>query len=415
MIHNSTFYIGVVENRHDPMKLGRCQVRVVGLHTHDKIILPTGDLPWAYPMQSVNSAAINGIGESPLGPVEGSSVVVMFFDPPHNQQGVIIGCLGGITQDVRVNIGPPIINDPKIMTAMRTGDAVIGPDHDPGDPILKHDEGDTAYKKQAEHKSGEGITVGFQDPHKKYPLSKLVKEPDTNRLARGTIKGTVVTPKEKQRDKKVPKAIRMGEFEQPKVPYGAEYPFNHVRETESGHVQEFDDTPGYERIHTYHRAGTYQEIDANGSMITKIVGDRYEIWDRNGNIHVKGDINLTIDGYVNVFCQSNADIQVQGDARMEVNGNYDIAVAKDMSITVGQKLSVSAKSGIHQQTSSGFFTTASSGIHLRGGSGVHADAGVIHLNSGTSSSASPKQWWVGAGSAKNPNIPYLKVPTKVPD
>ena len=69
------FYSGVVENRLDPLKLGRCQVRIVGLHTEDKKILPTDSLPWAYPLQPVTSAAMNGIGHSPVGPVEGTWVI----------------------------------------------------------------------------------------------------------------------------------------------------------------------------------------------------------------------------------------------------------------------------------------------------------------------------------------------------
>ena len=36
-------YTGVVENRNDPLRLGRCQVRIVGLHTEDKTVLPTKD------------------------------------------------------------------------------------------------------------------------------------------------------------------------------------------------------------------------------------------------------------------------------------------------------------------------------------------------------------------------------------
>ena len=71
-------YEGCVENRNDPLKLGRCQVRVVGLHTHDKNILSTADLPWAYPLQPVTSAAISGLGHSPVGPVEGTWVIIMF-------------------------------------------------------------------------------------------------------------------------------------------------------------------------------------------------------------------------------------------------------------------------------------------------------------------------------------------------
>ena len=90
-------YTGCVENRNDPLKLGRCQVRVVGLHTHDKTHLKTEDLPWAYPMQPLTSAAMSGIGHSPLGPVEGTWVIVMFRDDDE-QQPVILGTIGGIPQ-----------------------------------------------------------------------------------------------------------------------------------------------------------------------------------------------------------------------------------------------------------------------------------------------------------------------------
>ena len=88
-------YFGVVENRSDPLQLGRCQVRVVGLHTHDKNLLPTSDLPWCASMQPVTSAAMNGIGYTPLGPVEGTSVVVTYLDDSY-QQGIIMGAVGGI-------------------------------------------------------------------------------------------------------------------------------------------------------------------------------------------------------------------------------------------------------------------------------------------------------------------------------
>ena len=90
-------YTGCVENRQDPLKLGRCQVRVVGLHNYDKTQLKTEDLPWAYPMQPITSAGISGVGHTPLGPVEGSWVVVMFRDDDE-QQPVILGTIGGIPQ-----------------------------------------------------------------------------------------------------------------------------------------------------------------------------------------------------------------------------------------------------------------------------------------------------------------------------
>ena len=80
-----SLFTGCVENRKDPLKLGRCQVRIVGVHTHDKTILPTEELPWAFPMQPITSAAISGIGSSPVGVVEGTWVVVMFRDEDQQQ------------------------------------------------------------------------------------------------------------------------------------------------------------------------------------------------------------------------------------------------------------------------------------------------------------------------------------------
>jgi hypothetical protein len=94
---NQVFYMGCCENRLDPLKLGRCQVRVVGLHIEDKTILPTEDLPWAYPMGAITSASISGLGWSPTGVVQGTWVIVIFLDEDQ-QQPIMIGTIGGIPQ-----------------------------------------------------------------------------------------------------------------------------------------------------------------------------------------------------------------------------------------------------------------------------------------------------------------------------
>ena len=67
----NNFLYGVVENRDDPLMLGRVQVRLIGYHSEIKagnddegIGIPTEDLPWALPMQSITSAAMNGIGDT---------------------------------------------------------------------------------------------------------------------------------------------------------------------------------------------------------------------------------------------------------------------------------------------------------------------------------------------------------------
>ena len=87
------WWIGVVEDRMDPEKMGRCRVRIYGYHTDSKLILPTKDLPWATPIQPITSAAISGIGSSPLGPVEGTWVIGFFLDGEDMQQPAIFGTI----------------------------------------------------------------------------------------------------------------------------------------------------------------------------------------------------------------------------------------------------------------------------------------------------------------------------------
>ena len=41
----SNFYTGVVEDRNDPLQVGRVRVRIYGLHTDDKTLIATPDLP----------------------------------------------------------------------------------------------------------------------------------------------------------------------------------------------------------------------------------------------------------------------------------------------------------------------------------------------------------------------------------
>jgi LAS superfamily LD-carboxypeptidase LdcB len=91
------WWIGVVEDRNDPIQLGRVRVRVYGYHTQDKIKLPTIDLPWAYSIQPMNSATSGGIGSSPTGPIEGTWVVGFWRDPDFYQEPMVFGTLPGVT------------------------------------------------------------------------------------------------------------------------------------------------------------------------------------------------------------------------------------------------------------------------------------------------------------------------------
>jgi len=50
------WWVGVLENRVDPLGIGRCQVRIFGWHSTLKNEVPTTDLPWAHPMIPLNSS-----------------------------------------------------------------------------------------------------------------------------------------------------------------------------------------------------------------------------------------------------------------------------------------------------------------------------------------------------------------------
>ena len=90
------WWVGVVEDRNDPEKLGRVRVRVIGYHTDNRSVLSTEDLPWAIIMQPSTSAAISGIGSAPVGLMTGSWVVGFFLDGDDMQQPIIMGSLGGM-------------------------------------------------------------------------------------------------------------------------------------------------------------------------------------------------------------------------------------------------------------------------------------------------------------------------------
>jgi predicted chitinase/methyl-accepting chemotaxis protein len=211
---------------------------------------------------------------------------------------------------------------------------------------------------------------GFQDPNGKYPLNQVINEPHINRMARSSVRNTIVLDKQNNRVLGIPTAFG-GTWDQPEVPYAAQYPYNHVRETESGHVQEFDDTPGYERIHTMHRTGTFEEIDPEGSKVTRVVGDKYEILDRNGFISILGEANVTVSGQINVLCQSDAHIEVAGSSHLRFGGNLNIGVADDLNIAVQGNTSIwsngnmnlQAKGKGHIRTNDNMFISSSAELH----------------------------------------------------
>jgi hypothetical protein len=294
------WWFGVVESRDDTkhpdgIKLGRVRVRIIGLHSPhvmpDDTVgegIPTEELIWAYPLMPVNNAAMQGIGSSPTGIVEGTHVMGFARDGKAYQDLVIMGTVNG--QHSRV---------------YNTG------------------------------------TEGFCDPSGKYPLPEKLNESDVNRLARNENKDkTIVKTKNDSRTLGVPIA-HGSTWDQPISPYAAVYPFNHVTESESGHIKEVDDTDGQERLHEYHKTGTFSEIDFEGNKVTKVVKDNYEIIIGNDFVNVSGNCNINITGNSTLNIEGNADIHTTGNVLQTTDGNvkhtvggtYDVISGGNMSFT----------------------------------------------------------------------------------
>lgn len=615
-------FYGVVEDRNDPLYLGRCKVRVVGCHTDNKVALPTKDLPWAFPLQPITSAAVSGIGSTPLGPVEGSWVVVMFNDEAM-QQPFMLGTIAGIpmpydakaediqdyifndaaptTQQTSSNTvttgsggtlvdssGQPVTTESteptaatdddlskipttpppgsgasakasdgikaiinacraggittrnavaailgiaggeskwvpqnegysysaerlktifkscteeqlkKYADAKRTGlskdeffgffygggsecygggskgrgmgnntfadgsayygrgfiqltgksnysryanmsgvDIIGNPNllnddlnasakvvvsyfkdrckadiksasyYDAALKAVGHNSPDIAEKKRKYYEyflggeqpknekeplppppdkekaaaasdvpktkpasSSDPVPPGFNDPNGKYPKADWMKEPDVSRLARKQkLAQTIIQKKKDSAVNGISVANSGKTWNEAPSAYNAQYPYNHVYESESGHVIEIDDTPNFERLHTYHRSGTYHEIDADGNKAEKIVGAATTI--------VSDDALICIQGGYHISVGSDNTIKVGGSLQIEVNGDCNITVNGNVYQTVQGNYNVNASGNINMQAGGAF--------NIKAGGNLNADGSQIHFNDGSSS------------------------------
>ena len=314
------WFAGVVEDRNDPLKLGRVRVRCLGYHTEDKEALPTTDLPWAHPLLPITASGISGIGQTPLGLLEGSWVIGFFRDADTKQDAVIMGSL-------------------------------------PGRP-----------SQTGAINAAEGL--GFSDPNGVYP--RYANESDVNRLARNDADNQSLTLEARKTFRAasylniptaniLPIADGIVSIEQsegdtwslPENTYNTQYPYGHVYESESGHILEFDDTPDKERILLYHHSGTETEITDKGTTNTIVKDDLNQIIEKNNKVYIKGNKDISIKGRHKIIinadgaANNNYDIQVGPNANVNIqvdngdinmaalNGNINMFANNDLNMRVG--------------------------------------------------------------------------------
>ena len=144
-------------------------------------------------------------------------------------------------------------------------------------------------------------------------------------------------------------------FSEPETTYNAKYPHNHVLETEGGHLREYDDTVGAKRIHERHASGSSYEILDDGTKITRVKKDNYDLITGDHYAHIKGNHSTTVDGGVRVFV--NADATADSNYTIEVgnNANVNVQVNKgDVNVhTADGNINMKSGGSIHMEADLG--------------------------------------------------------------
>ena len=253
------FFIGKVEDILDPLYTGRIKVRILGDHTDDKEVLPTADLPWATPLNDIQSASDTGKGHTPLGVRIDSWVIGFYLDGARKQRPVILGSLPG---EADVNTLATNTSEHVSLTERKASRL-----NDKDEPIQVATP-DIGIKTVDVF----GQTVGRNE--------QIVSEP----------------------------------WSEPEIPHASIYPDNHVYESTSGHIMEFDDTVDetdpqkpidHRRIHIRHRVGTGTEMFPDGTKVDNTKKDHYEIIDGAHYAHIKSNETITINGSLKVLVNTD--------------------------------------------------------------------------------------------------------------
>jgi hypothetical protein len=316
------WFEGVVEDRIDPKMLFRVRVRMYGIYTEDKALIPTEHLHWAQVMHPTTSPAMSEIGHTPFF-VEGTHVIGFFRDGLSCQDPIVIGTIAGIPKE-------------------------------PANPAL-----------------------GFYDPFGKYPL--YLEEADTSRHARHENIGLTLTEVKRQQrlihtDKPVPAHPPLNQEE---IPYATVYPYNKVHQTESGHVIEYDDTEGHERICISHRTGSFIEIHPDGKVTVKSMDNMYELVTGEKQSITLKDENLHIGGNWNVHVEGDWNVDVMGDINFNVGGKINATSGDDQNFTTGGTYKVEAAEDIILNAGGAIILNgASLEIGVTDGASILASGGV---------------------------------------
>ena len=170
---------------------------------------------------------------------------------------------------------------------------------------------------------------GFADPNEAYPKKSFLNAPSVNEKARGTRRVNV--------------ELGGGNADldlELKDEPASIYPNSQVKETASGHIVEYDDTPGAERIMIRHRTGSGVEMRANGTMIYGSVGNTIKVTAQDEKVIVDGDGELHYNGNLKLKVAGDFDLEVGGDFNVRVDGDVDQTIKRSYKQDIGKNKEV---------------------------------------------------------------------------
>ena len=174
---------------------------------------------------------------------------------------------------------------------------------------------------------------GRSDPNKQFPRKEYVGVSSVNNIARGTKVSNVY----------IGGSVPGLDFELNDEP-STEYPNNQVKETASGHIIEYDDTNGRERVMIRHRTGSGVEMRADGTVIFSSTNNTLRIVAANEKAIIEGDGEVVYNGNLKMRVAGDFDLEVGGDFNVNVTGNkeeivkssYIESITKNKTLTVGE-------------------------------------------------------------------------------
>jgi len=257
--YNFIWFMGEVEDRRDPLKMGRVKVRCFGWHPKSKDELPTEALPWAQTIQPVTAPAAPSSGLT-----IGTWVFGFFMYGEDAQKPMVMGQIPGYRFDKDKQKG-----ESELPRAARAEEDYPSPQS-----VLRKESRITDIGLNPH--DGSTWDEPEEPDDKKYPYIQTVAS------EAGFITETIFGPFDEED----------GRFDARQVTY--------------------DLVGGYD-----------ERKAPSGDKIVKVVGDNYEIVCGSSFVNVKGDINLTVEGNMTQSVTGDYTLNVGGNHYVAVGGTMD--------------------------------------------------------------------------------------------